>query len=267
MIDPSPWRDTQTRVIEGLRLGKMLGKKLQIRGEERLLKNTRLNSGRIDKRLIAELGFGNSNVFHTINIDKFPDGFLHISLDASGSMSGEKFNKSLTCAIAIIQAVDMIPNFDVVFSLRGTQDTGELPVIMYAYDSRVDKISKVRNLFKYLACNSTTPEGLCFEAIMDDMIMTTDKMDSFFLNLSDGMPMYSNDSLYYCGDEAVNHTRDMVNKMRKMGINILSYFISDYDRDTTLQDFKTMYGQDAENINVSSVTQIAKTMNNMFLTK
>ena len=65
----------------------------------------------------------------------------------------------------------------------------------------------------------------------------------------------------------VNHTRDMVNKMRKMGINILSYFISDYDRETTLQDFKTMYGQDAENINVSSVTQIAKTMNNMFLTK
>ena len=65
----------------------------------------------------------------------------------------------------------------------------------------------------------------------------------------------------------VNHTRDMVNKMRKMGINILSYFISDYDSDRTLQDFKTMYGQDAENINVSSVTQIAKTMNNMFLTK
>ena len=271
LIDSNPWRDTQVRVVEGLRLGKMLGKKLQIRGEERLLKNTRLNSGRIDKRLIAELGFGNSNVFHTIDVDKYPDGFLHISLDASGSMSGEKFNKSLTCAIAIIQAVDMIPNFDVVFSLRGTQDShtrnGDLPVIMYAYDSRVDKISKVRNLFQYLHCGSTTPEGLCFEAIMDDMITTTDKMDSFFLNLSDGMPMYSNDTLYYCGDEAVHHTRDMVNKMRKMGINILSYFISDYDRDTTLQDFKTMYGQDAENINVSSVTQIAKTMNNMFLSK
>ena len=52
---------------------------------------------------------------------------------------------------------------------------------------------------------------------------------------------------------AVNHTRDMVNKMRKMGINILSYFISDYDSDRTLQDFKTMYGSDSENINVSSL--------------
>ena len=135
----------------------------------------------------------------------------------------------------------MIPNFDVVFSLRGTQDSGELPVIMYAYDSRVDKITKIRKLFRYLHSGSTTPEGLCFEAIMDDMITTTDKMDSFFLNLSDGMPMYSNDTMY-CGDELL--ITKMVNKMRKMGINILSYFISDYDSDRTLQDFKTMYGSD-----------------------
>jgi len=277
LIDSHPWRDNQTRTTDGLRLGRMLGKKLQIRGEEKLLKNSRLESGRIDKRLIAELGFGNSNVFHTINVDKYPDGFLHISLDASGSMSGKKFDKSLTCAIAIIQAVDMIPNFDVVFSLRGTQDSysrgeGDLPVIMYAYDSRVDNISKIRNLFKYLHCGSTTPEGLCFEAIMDDMIITTDKMDSYFLNLSDGMPMFSNSDMYYTGEEARNHTRDMVKKMKRMGINILSYFISDYDEtseygSTLLNDFKVMYGQDAQNINVTSITQVAKTMNKMFLEK
>ena len=77
-------------------------------------------------------------------------------------MSGEKFNKSLTCSY-YSRNVDMIPNFDVVFSLRGTQDTGDLPVIMYSYDSRVDKITKIRKLFRYLHCGSTTPEGLCFE--------------------------------------------------------------------------------------------------------
>ena len=135
----SSWRDygdKQDIVLEGLRLGKMLGKKLQIRGEQRLLKNTRLRSGRIDKRLVAELGFNNENVFHTIDVEKYPDGFLHISLDASGSMSGDSFNNSLTCAIAIIQAVDMIQNFDVVFSLRGTSDKysggADVPVLLYA---------------------------------------------------------------------------------------------------------------------------------------
>ena len=274
------WRDFEDRqeiVLEGLRLGKMLGKKLQIRGEQRLLKNTRLKSGRIDKRLVAELGFNNENVFHTIDVEKYPDGFLHISLDASGSMSGSSFDNSLTCAIAIIQAVDMIPNFDVVFSLRGTSDhySGgtDVPVILYAYDSRVDKIAKVRRLFKYLRCSSTTPEGLCYEAIMQDMMMTTDKMDSYFLNFSDGMPMYSNSEVYYNGEEARLHTRDMVNKMRKMGINVLSYFISsrwsdDGDRDdTNLSRFKQMYGSDAEQIDILSIPQVAKTMNNLFLRK
>ena len=272
----SSWRDygdKQDIVLEGLRLGKMLGKKLQIRGEQRLLKNTRLRSGRIDKRLVAELGFNNENVFHTIDVEKYPDGFLHISLDASGSMYGSSFDNSLTCAIAIIQAVDMIQNFDVVFSLRGTSDKysggADVPVLLYAYDSRVDKIAKVRRLFKYLRCSSTTPEGLCYEAIMKDMMMTTDKMDSYFLNFSDGMPMYSNKEVYYNGEEARLHTRDMVNKMRKMGINILSYFISsrwsDGGDDTNLNRFKQMYGSDASQIDILSIPAVARTMNNLFL--
>lgn len=266
--------DRQDRVIDGLRIGKMLGKKLQIRGEERLLKNTRLRSGRIDKRLVAELGFDNENVFHTIDIEKYPDGFLHISLDASGSMHGNSFNKSLTCAIAIIQAVDMIPNFDVVFSLRGTSQkySGHynVPVLLYAYDSRVDKISKVRNLFKYLSCNSTTPEGLCYEAVMDDMVYTTDNRESYFLNFSDGMPMYSNNDMYYSGKEARNHTKDMINKMRKMGIKILSYYISNYSDDSdysNLDEFKEMYGSDSEQIDILSIPQVARTMNKLFLKK
>ena len=250
----------------------MLGKKLQIRGEERLLKNTRLRSGRIDKRLVATLGFNNESVFHTIDIEKYPDGFLHISLDASGSMSGNSFNNSLTCAIAIIKAVDMIPNFDVVFSLRGTSckysGGNDVPIILYAYDSRVDNITKVRNLFKYLDCNSTTPEGLCYEAIMDDMIHTTNNKESYFLNFSDGMPMYSNKEIYYSGSQARNHTRDMVKKMRNMGIKILSYYISNYDGDSeysNLNQFKEMYGNDSEQINVLSIPAVARTINNLFL--
>ena len=265
--------DTRQLIVnEGLRIGTMLGKKLQIRGEERLLKNTRLRSGRIDKRLVATLGFNNESVFHTIDIEKYPDGFLHISLDASGSMSGNSFNNSLTCAIAIIKAVDMIPNFDVVFSLRGTSckysGGNDVPIILYAYDSRVDNITKVRNLFKYLDCNSTTPEGLCYEAIMDDMIHTTNNKESYFLNFSDGMPMYSNKEIYYSGSQARNHTRDMVKKMRNMGIKILSYYISNYDGDSeysNLNQFKEMYGNDSEQINVLSIPAVARTINNLFL--
>ena len=47
---------TLPSIVAGKRLGTMLGKKLQVRSESRTLKNSRLDSGRIDKRLIAELG-------------------------------------------------------------------------------------------------------------------------------------------------------------------------------------------------------------------
>ena len=50
--------ESVTRPInEGLRLGTILGKKLKVRGEERDLIHTRQKSGKIDKRLISELGF------------------------------------------------------------------------------------------------------------------------------------------------------------------------------------------------------------------
>ena len=61
---------TKDSVINGKKLGTMLGKKLQVRSESRTLKNSRLDSGRIDKRLIAELGFGNSKVFQTTFVEQ-----------------------------------------------------------------------------------------------------------------------------------------------------------------------------------------------------
>ena len=55
----------QEAINKGLAMGTILGKKLQVRGESRETKWTRLDSGRIDKRVIAELGFGNERVVNT----------------------------------------------------------------------------------------------------------------------------------------------------------------------------------------------------------
>jgi hypothetical protein len=71
-------------VMKGIRLGKILGKKLQVRNEERSLKSTRLETGKIDRRLISQLGYNNANVFHKIITDRYKDYFIHISIDASG---------------------------------------------------------------------------------------------------------------------------------------------------------------------------------------
>ena len=130
-------------VENGIRLGTILGRKLQVRGESRDTKWSRKDNGKIDKRLIAELGFGNERVFQTTFVESYADAFLHITVDASGSMSGDKWNNTMTSVVAICKAVSMIQNVDVVVSIRSTQNnsntysrrrSGEHPIILIAYD-------------------------------------------------------------------------------------------------------------------------------------
>ncbi len=268
------YHEENTKSInQGLVMGTILGKKLQVRGESRETKWTRLDSGRIDKRLISELGFGNERVFNTTFVESYSDAFLHISVDASGSMSGDKWRNTQTAVVAIAKACSMINNVDLVISYRSTQNSGggrgkSYPLMLIAYDSRVDKISKIKNLFHFLTPAGTTPEGLCFEAVMKEIEVGSNDKDSYFLNFSDGMPMFSNDDIDYNYDTAINHTKKMVDSIRNRGVKVLSYFIgSDYDMDGYKKTFGKMYGKDAEYIKVNSVLPIAKTMNKKFLEK
>jgi len=260
-------------VEEGLRLGSMLGRKLQVRGEESQLKFSRQDSGKIDKRLIAELGFGNSNVFSHTLTERFNKAYLHLSVDASGSMSGKKWNKAMTSAVAMIKACDMAGNIDVVMTIRTTHSKGNtqgVPMIMVCYDSRTDKLMKVKSLFSCLQVSGTTPEGLCFEAIEKDLIPGNSNQDSYFINYSDGQPYFGNSDIQYSGDNAERHTKKMCDGMRAKGISVLSYFITDYDvcdDDYDVKAFKKMYGKDAEFIKPTNMMAVAKTMNKKFLSK
>jgi hypothetical protein len=147
-------------VAEGIRIGTLLGKKMQVRGESRETIFNRQLVGKMDKRMVSSLGYGNEHVFFTREIDSFKKANLHISVDASGSMGGDKWRKTMINVVALAKAVDMIPNLNIQISFRTT--TGELPYIVLAYDSRVDKFIKVKQLFGYLGASGTTPEGLCF---------------------------------------------------------------------------------------------------------
>ncbi len=266
--------DTELAVTEGLRLGTILGRKLSVRTESRDTKYTRKDTGRIDKRLIAELGFGNSNVFSQTFVDSYPDAFLHISVDASGSMGGSKWTRTMKSVVAMTKAIDMIEGVDVVVSFRSTQHATsgrsrqDNPIMLIAYDSRKDSLIKVKTLFKYLRPNGTTPEGLCYEAIMDEMVEGMENRESYFLNFSDGMPMFGNDDVDYHHNTALNHTKKMVKEIRNRGIKVVSYYIGDsYDTNRNMGEFKTMYGKDSEFVDVTSVTAVSRTMNKKFLEK
>jgi hypothetical protein len=261
-------------VEEGFRLGTVLGKKLKIRTEETTTKYTRKETGRIDKRLIAELGFGNTNIFSQSFVDKYNKAYLHLSIDASGSMHGSRWNKAMTSAVAMIKAADMAGNIDVVVTIRSTHSSSDryhsgsdyYPLIMVVYDSRKDKLSKVKSLFKYLNTSGTTPEGLTFEAIMKDLMPGNGSTDSYFVNYSDGCPMFSNKDMYYHSSNAYKHTRKQVERMKNLGIKVLSYFISDsYKCESDNKAFISMYGKDAQFINATNMMEVARSMNKKFL--
>jgi cobalamin biosynthesis protein CobT len=253
-------------------LGTLLGKKLQVRGESRETIFNRQLVGKMDKRMVSSLGYGNEHVFFTKEIDMFKKANLHISVDASGSMSGSKWKKTMINIVALAKAVDMIGNLNIQISFRTTSQAG-LPYVVMAYDSRVDKFIKIKQLFGYLHATGTTPEGLCFEAIMKQMVGSNRDMDSYFLNISDGEPYFSAKGMSYSGSNAAKHTRKMVKQIEEMGIKVMSYFVSDnsYDMDensnSSARIFKECYGKAASYINVTNVNEVTRTMNRLFMEK
>ena len=260
-------RHYESEVLEGVRIGTILGKKLQVRGEDRNTVFNRQKHGRIDKRMISSLGFGNENVFSYIETDSYKKANLHVSIDASGSMGGDKWTNTLTNVVALCKAVDMIQNLSIQVTFRTTSNNN--PYIVMAYDSKIDKFSKVKQMFPTLHSTGTTPEGLCFEAIMKNFLGSTNDMDSYFLNISDGEPYFGNNELYYSGDMAFEHTKKMVKQIESMGIKTLSYYVEQWvaDNGEPSAGFKKMYGKGAKLIDVTNVSQITKTMNQLFLTK
>tara|TARA_R110000796_G_scaffold123761_2_gene238144 strand:- start:4011 stop:6071 length:2061 start_codon:yes stop_codon:yes gene_type:complete len=268
-------KKAKENIEKGLILGNMLGRKLQIRNEEKDTKYSRLSAGKIDRRLIAGLGYGAENVFNQITKEKYNAANVHLSVDASGSMNGDKWDKALVTTVAIAKAASMVGNINVQISFRSTTCSGgsrgglSTPTILIAYDSRKDKISKIRDLFPYVYPGGLTPEGLCFEAISSKMLEKQNGLDSYFINFSDGQPYCNGGSngAYYGGTAAARHTQNQVKKMRKKGLKVLSYFISSKDEmfGGDGSKFKTMYGEGSSYINVQNLGQLAKSLNEMFI--
>lgn len=266
------WRaeKNDTAIRKGITLGTILGKKLKTRNEERINNTPRMKSGKLNGRMLHEIGFGNFQIFDQININTATPCLLHISIDASSSMSGDKWYNTQTAAVAIAKAASMTDNMNVVISYRGiyyNSGQGCQPLMMIAYDSRKDKFQKIQNLFKFISPSGTTPEGLCFEAILKELVKTKNGTDSYLINFSDGWPGFDNKEISYGGQYAVDHTAEQVKKVRQAGVGVLSYFISDGYYGSSKTQFEKMYGKDSEFINVDNMTQLAKTLNKKFEVK
>ena len=263
--------EQQDTINRGVRLGTMLGRKLEVRNQANTLKYNRLRTGKLDRRAVASLGYGAEAVFEKVLTSSHNDVCLHLSIDASGSMGGERWRNAQVAAVAIAKAASMTNNMNVVISYRsivGGDSNSCKPLMMIAYDSRKDKFSKITQLFKHLRAGGTTPAGLCFEAILDKITTMGDKStDKYFINFSDGEPYFEAGAFSYWGDTADTHTRKQVMNMKAAGIKVLSYFIDGNELgDRSRASFDKKYGKDSTAyVGVTELIPLAKTLNKTFI--
>lgn len=272
-------RQNDPYVKAGIRMGQILSQRLAIRNDPTITHYTRQDAGRIDRRILAQLGMDITNVFKKTRTDKFNPVTLYLSLDASGSMGGQKWGKALTVATALSYLADKVPDINVVVMARGGSD---VPTVAVLHDSRKQKFAVARQILELTTACGSTPEALCFEATLNFIIDKEKKSDVYFINFSDGEPIFSiknhsadKDGNYYSGysgELAVNHCRQMMNLYREAGVRILSYFISERAIDINnpyggAGTFRKMYGQDAEFVNVQNVTMVLKTLQKLLSDK
>jgi hypothetical protein len=263
---------TENAVLEGIHLGNQLARRIAFRNNERQTHFSRLQQGKIDKRLLHSVVCGNDAIFYREKEETFPAVNFHISIDGSHSMQGSCFLKSLKTAVAIAQAGHLIKNINVTISFRYhvVSEGSRLPLVLVAYDSRRDKIGKIKQLFPFLKASGSTPEGLCYSVITDLIEKNTaENAENYFVNFYDGMPCFIlDDNCCYEGKPAIEHVHNEVLCMKRKGIQVLSYFIVSEkwkmeEVKTTFSDCQYMYGKDAKMININDLGELAQSLNNL----
>lgn len=269
-------KEIQNKIItSGLTLGNMLGRKLQIRDQVKDTKFNRLKAGRIDGRLLHQCGYDVLNIFQKIESDKFTPSVIDISIDASSSMSGNRWINTQTAVLAIAKACSMIQNIQVKISYRYNFNINSKGAAIFVdvYNSTRDK--NIKNLINCIFCMKPvdcTSDSLITQYQLNKKLITpgSSEINSYFINFSDGGPgcTVSNNSgneIQYGGFAAHDHIKKCRKEIESMNVKVLSYFIGSGRENS---QFSEDWGkQNSVYIDVTEIVPLAKSLNTMFLSK
>jgi len=263
------------QIDKGIAKGKKLLRKLRIRNEQITLASKRLKAGKIDPRRIYAAGF-EEDLFYKIDKSSYKPINLHVSIDGSGSMEGTKWWQVLINTIALGYISLHMNNIDLTISIRTTgrdlsksSMTAHIPLLILAFNSKKHTMSDLRRLGHYKT-KGLTPEGMCLNALNEYIPNSSNYLDSYLINMSDGYPTFEKYGKFtYNGDEAILDTARAVRNIKKKGVNILSYFIKTPSTRTKeeelIENFQIMYGKEASFIDPKNMYEVTKTLNNLFL--
>tara|TARA_Y100001972_G_C7641537_1_gene322349 strand:+ start:67 stop:1869 length:1803 start_codon:yes stop_codon:yes gene_type:complete len=253
----------------GINLGKKLLNKLKITNEQVTLASKRLKSGKIDTKRIYSASFEN-NIFYKINKSNYKPVSIHLSIDGSGSMQGEKWDQVLVNTVALGYISLYMQNIDLTISIRttGKENKEHIPLLILAFNSKKHTLSDLKKI-SYYKVSGLTPEGMCLNTLNEYIPNSSYYLDSYLINMSDGFPTFESNGFIYKGKSAILDTAKAISNIKKKGVKVLSYFIETDVTSNKLNElvnsFKNMYGKSATFIDPKNINQITKTLNNLFL--
>ena len=245
--------DPQT-LSNGRKYGIQLGRALKTYAEKQELISNRLRSGKLDKRMIASGNF-QDQIFSTKRIIENASGYIELTVDASGSMGGVKWEKTCEFVLSLAIACKAAKNIDLRVNYRST-DRSSIYVV-YIYNSKTDSIAKLEKTLGYVDPNASTPEALCYEATLKNMKSFIGNRKGLFITITDGQPSYDYDR--------VGYTRAQMAAVTACGYDTLALFLSSNGSTSGLERFKEMYGACGHHVNPDEISKFASIINKVFI--
>ena len=255
--------NSNRKAIEsGINKGKSLANKLMLTNDDKMGYTPRKKSGYIDTRILSEIPSGNVKIFKRKFVDIQEKTYLHITLDSSGSMFGSKWCNALEMAAMFASASKLLKNLEVEITCRSTMS---LPIIfnrtiyiLKMFDSAIHDLAYLRKWWPIIKVNGYTPEGLAFDTTADIIKKRAKDKNKLFVNISDGCPGCDG----YSGNEAIDHTKKVIDGLRQDGFIICSYLIDVFSSSSVKVQFERMYGKkDSHKVTQVDPLKIAHTIN------
>lgn len=243
-------------VAEGIKFGKMLAKKLHIRHEEHVLKTTRLQSGKVSRRLLAGAGYGYEDIFENVQRSIQMNHIIHMSIDTSGSMAGAELFQAVKTAVAIAYAAAQVPGIRVQISCRSTASLGAYFAMVY--DSAIHDVAYIKKYLPYIKTTGGTPDGLAYTVWLQNMPSLKGYQNAVFISLTDGEPSG------HAGYDGPTYAKMQLDKMRRHGWQVRGYYISGdsfYGNGSLPHSFERQFGKDGKLIDTNSIPQLARELN------
>jgi len=276
--------------------GRLIAKQLNILNDTRNVYSRRRTHGNIDNRLLSEYKM-TDKLFYNKFTENTQKSFIHLSLDVSGSIEESMYHKIVKFSYMMAIIANQLHNMKLQISIRyASMSNDNNPYVIYMYDSNKNTLADLRQRLNLLKPTGATPEALCFEAITKQLVIDSAGYDNkYLISITDGYPSFATRTVdysintydindFYSLNEYIatnsevwnkrttvntlKHINVTINKIFKLGINFMNYFVTSDNygiTDTFSKVYDDAYMNTTTLLNDTNITKISNDLNKLLI--